>query len=543
MKEKKNSFVGNILIVMFAQVVIRVLGLVYKLVITNLDGFGDIGNGYYNAGYQIYTVLLLIASQGIPNALSRLVSEKAEIGEYKAAQRIFKIAFVLFGIIGGTCSVLLFLSSNFIATNILNIPDVKYVLRVLSPAIFFVSISAVIRGYFAGLGTMKVSSISQTLEQFFNCVLSILFVYATIGKETHIMAAAGNLSSTVAILISFTYLVSYYKLRNKHYAKKYENIEQKESPKPVKSITKAILMCSIPITIGSVITSICSIIDTTTVSNCTQLAYSGILGSKKELEDLATAFIGILSKVETLTNLPIAINFAFSSVLVPAISAALIKNDRKEAANKISFSVTASILIILPCVIGFIVLANPILKMLYPNASDGAQIMQIASITMFFVAINQTLNGALVGLNRLYVPVVATIIGSVVKIILNILLISNPNINIYGAAISSLICQFISFVIVWRVTKKEINFKFNLNKNIVKPLFAGGIMAIVILGIRFLFKDIFGNTIVTLSAICLGAIVYLMAIVCCRVLEKDEIISLPMGDKMYKVLKKFKIYA
>lgn len=543
MKEKKNSFIGNVLILMVSQVIIRVLGLVYKLIITNLEGFGDVGNGYYSSGYQIYTVLLLISSQGIPNAMSKLVSQKVAVGEYKAAHRIFKIAFLLFGIIGGFFSLILFLSSDFIASSILNVPDVKYVLRVLSPAIFFVSISAVIRGYFMGLGTMKVSSISQTLEQFFNCILSILFVYATIGKEPHIMAAAGNLSTTVAILISFTYLVMYYKTRNKSYAEQYKDIEQKEKPKSIKSIAKTILMYSVPMTIGSVITAISTMIDTATVSNCTQIAYEGILASKEALEQIAMKYAGILSKVDTLTNLPIAINLAFSSALVPAISAALAKKDKKEAAKKISFSITSSILIILPCCIGFIVLADPILRMLYPNASDGAHILQIASITMLFVAINQTISGALFGLNKLYVPSIAITIGSVIKFILNIILIRNPNINIYGAAFSSLVSQFICFIITYRITKNEINLKIDFKKNILKPIIAGLIMGIIIAIIYNLLKSTIGNTILTILTIGIGAIVYLISILYIKVLEKDEILALPKGDKIYKLLRKFKIYA
>lgn len=542
MKEKKNSFMGNVLILMVSQVIIRMLGLVYKLIITNLEGFGDVGNGYYSSGYQIYTVLLLISSQGIPNAMSKLVSQKVAIGEYKAAHRIFKIAFSLFAVIGATFSVLLFLSSDFIASNILNVPDVKYILRVLSPAIFFVSTSAVIRGYFMGLGTMKVSSTSQTLEQFFNCILSIAFVYATIGREPHIMAAAGNLSTTVAILISFSYLITYYKLRNKSYADEYRNIEQKEAPKSVKSIVKTILMCSVPMTIGSVITSISTMIDTVTVSNCTQIAYETILASKEQLEEIAMKYAGILSKVDTLTNLPIAINFAFSSALVPAISSALAKKDRKEAAKKISFSISASILIILPCAIGFIVLAEPILKMLYPNAPDGTQILQIASITMIFVAINQTISGALFGLNKLYIPSIAILIGSVIKIVLNNILIRNPDINIYGAAISSFVSQLICFIITFRVTKKEINLKIDFTKNILKPIIAGTIMGIVILVIYKLLESFISNTILTTLSIGIGAIVYAIAIAYIKVLDKDEILALPMGGKIYKLLTKVKIY-
>lgn len=542
MKEKTNSFMGNVLVLMFAQILIRLFGLIYKLIITNLDGFGDVGNGYYSAGYQIYTVLLLISSQGIPNAMSKLVSEKVAVGQYKSAHRIFKIAFLVFGIIGGFCSIFLYVTSDFVATNLLNVPDVKYVLRVLSPAIFFVSISAVIRGYYMGLGNMKVSSTSQTLEQLFNCILSIAFVYAVLGKEAYIMAAAGNLSTTVAILLSFTYLVTYYKMRNKHYAEKYKDIPQTEQPQSVKTIAKTILMCAIPMTIGSVITAISSMIDTVTVSNCTQIAYSGILESKEALEQMAMKFTGILSKVETIINLPIAINLAFSAALVPAISSALVKNDRKDASKKISFSISSSILIILPCAVGFIVLADSILKILYPNASDGAQILQIASVTMVFVAINQTISGALFGLKKLYVPAGAITVGCIVKFVLNIILIRNPNINIYGAAISSLVSQLITFIISYTVTKKSIELHMNFKNNIFKPLVAGALMGGVIFAVQSLLQGHINNIILTAGNVCLGAVVYILAIVFLKVLSKEELLLLPMGDKMYNVLKKFKIY-
>ena len=138
---------------MFSQVLIKLLGLIYRLAITNVKGFGDVGNGYYSAGYQVYAVLLIISSQGIPGAVSKLVSNKVAKGKYNEAHRVFKVSMVVFGIIGFIASLLLLLSANFVSSKILNVPDVSYVLKVLSPAIFFVCVSAVIRGYFAGLGT------------------------------------------------------------------------------------------------------------------------------------------------------------------------------------------------------------------------------------------------------------------------------------------------------------------------------------------------------------------------------------------------------
>ena len=210
-KQKRQvSFMKNVLMLMVAQVAIKILGFVYRLVIINIDGFGDTGNGYYSTGYQIYSLLLTLSSVGIPTVISKLVSERVAIGDHKGAHKIFTTALKTFTTIGLVMSIGLFFGADFIAKNIINVEGVKYTLMVLAPAIMFVTAGAVLRGYFAGLGTMKPTSVTQTLEQFLNCVLTILFVYATVGKDTAIMAAAGNLSSTIAIVIAFIYIIIFF---------------------------------------------------------------------------------------------------------------------------------------------------------------------------------------------------------------------------------------------------------------------------------------------------------------------------------------------
>lgn len=540
-KKKKNTFAKNVLMLMFSQVLIKLLGLIYRLAITNVKGFGDVGNGYYSAGYQVYAVLLIISSQGIPGAVSKLVSNKVAKGKYNEAHRVFKVSMVVFGIIGFIASLLLLLSANFVSSKILNVPDVSYVLKVLSPAIFFVCVSAVIRGYFAGLGTMKASSISQALEQFFNCVLTITFVYALIGKEPYIMAAGGNLSTTLAILISFSYLIVFYKKNIKEWREESDDvvITTKEENK---KMAKMIIATAIPLTVGSVISVVTSFIDTVTVSNCIQIAYSGILKSKILLEKEAMRLTGILSKVDTLVNLPLAVNLSFYSALIPEITAAISKKDFKSASKKISFSISSSLLILIPCAIGFIVLADPILKMLYPNASDGAHILQIAAVTMVFVGINHTIQGSLFGLGKMYTPALALLIGCVIKIGLNLVLITNPNINIYGAVISSFICQFVVFMIVYITMKRNIKVKFEPVKHIIKPLLAGLIMGTVIFFINCLFNGVIRNSILTIINIMIGAVVYLISVFALKILSKDEILMLPKGEKIYNLLVKLKFY-
>lgn len=541
MAKKKNSFASNVLMLMISQVIIKILGLVYRLAITNAEGFGDVGNGYYAAGYQVYSVLLIISSQGIPGAVSKLVSNKVATGKYKEAHRIFKVSMLVFAIIGFIASLSLFLFSDFISTNILKVPDVTYVLKVLAPAIFFVCVSAVIRGYFAGLGTMKASSVSQALEQFFNCVLTVTFVYALIGKEPYVMAAGGNLSTTLSILLSFSYLIVFYKSNIKKYSEESDEVVD-TSKKATKELSKTIILTAIPLTIGSIISVVTTFIDTVTVSNLIQIAYSGILGSKELLEKEAMRLTGILSKVDTLVNLPLAINLSFYSALIPEITSSIAKKDYKSASRKITFSISTSLLIVIPCAIGFITLAEPILTMLYPNASDGAHILQIAAVTMIFVAMNHTLQGSLFGLGKMYVPALALLTGSVVKICLNLILIRNPNINIYGAMISSFVCQIITFTIIYTTLKKSIDFKIDVKNGILKPLLSGIIMSLVIIVTYILLNKILGNSLTTIICILLGAVSYLILILLLKTLSKNDICSLPKGEKIYNLLVKLKFY-
>lgn len=539
LKKTQNSFMKNVVILICSQVLIKLLGFIYKLVITNIEGFGDTGLGYYAAGYQIYSLLLTLSSIGIPSVISKLVAERIAIGDTKGAQRIFKVAFRFFSILGFVLSIGLFVGADFIATNILNVPDVAYVMKVLSPAILFVAMSAVFRGYFSGQQDMKPTSVSQTLEQFLNCVLTITFVYACIGKDTYIMAAAGNLSTTLAIIITFVYLISYYKGNKIDTSNSVESPERKKSNK---ELLKTILGISIPITISSVISVISGVIDTATVSNCIQISLQNANMTKEALEQAAMSATGILSKVDTIVSFPLAINLAFSTALTPAISEALAKKDNETASRRLSFSFFASLIIILPCGIGFLSLAEPILKMIYPTASDGAGILMIASISMILTALSQTMTGGLYGVNKSKVPAIAAGLGAVTKFILNMILISNPNIGIYGASISSFIYQVIVFIICYRVLNGSVNMNIKFKTHIIKPVISVAGMGIIVYFGYNILSMFFGNTISTLISILLGAISYCLLILFTKTLSKDDIMMIPYGTKIYSILLKLKIY-
>jgi len=205
-------------------------------------------------------------------------------------------------------------------------------------------------------------------------------------------------------------------------------------------------------------------------------------------------------------------------------------------------SVTVSMLIIIPCAVGFTVLANPILRLLYPNAPDGALVFQLSAVTMILVAVNHTLQGSLFGLGRMYTPAVALLTGAVVKIVLNLILISNPKIGMYGAPISSFVCQLIAFIIIYVTLKKSITIRMNKRKCIAVPVISGGVMGAVILIAYRLLSGVLGNAVTTLLCILLGAIIYAWMILVLKMFTKDELMDIPMGGKIYAVAHKLGIY-
>ena len=251
---------------------------------------------------------------------------------------------------------------------------------------------------------------------------------------------------------------------------------------------------------------------------------------------------GILSKIDTLVSFPLAINLAFSTALTPAISEALAKKDKKTASRRLSFSFFSSLIIILPCALGFIVLSEPILKMLYPTASEGAGVFKIASVSMILTALSQTLTGGLYGVNQSKIPAIAAGLGAVIKFVLNVILISNPKIGIFGASISSFIYQIIVFFICYNVMKRCVNMHIKFKTHILKPIISAlGMGLVVFLGYK-LFNSFFGNIFSTIISIILGAISYCVLILFTKTLTKEDIMMIPYGTKIYGILVRIGIY-
>lgn len=536
-KIKKETFLQGVLVLMFSQVLIKILGLVQTLYLTNRKGFGDAGNAIYMGGYQIYALLLSISSIGIPNAISKLVSEKLAIGDKEGAHRIFKVAIFTFGVIGMIGTLLLFFSADVVSRLWLGIPESKVTLMILSPGVFFVAISSVFRGYFNGRAQMSATANAQTFEQFWKTLLTVIFVELAVvltSTNTVYMAAAATAATSMAIIFSFVYLYKYY-IKEREFISIKNDPSVKRDRRTFKAIVKSILWISIPISLSAILSSLNKIVDSTTVVNI----LSPILG-----EAAAKTRYGILSaKVDILVALPLAFNVAFATALVPAISAANAKNDTVTINKRISFSLLVSILIGLPCTIGMFMYAKEILLLLFPYASDGGVLLAIMSFTIIITLVEQTINGVLQGFGKVKVPVIALTIGIIAKIIANVILIPIEGIYENGAAIGSIVGHGISLIIVYVVLKKTVKLEFSLIKLSIKPILATLIMAICSYGAFIFVKSFVGIRISTIIAIIIAVIVFAISVVILKIFSKEEIEMLPKGDKVYSVLRKLHLYS
>lgn len=539
-KLNKTTFAKNIIALFITHIFVKVIGFVNKIYLTNKQGFGDEGNAIYSSAFQIYALFLTISSMGIPNAVSKLVSEKLAIGNSRGAYKIFKIAFISFGLVGFICSITLYLSAEYITHELIQIPEAQISLEALSPAIFFVSITSVIKGYFNGRENLNVGANSQTVEQIFRTTITIIlieYIAQITGYNTKIMAAGAAISTTISEIVCFIYLYKFYMNMKKEIGNEIQrSINYKYRGR--RKIIKDILKVSVPMSIGQIIGGINKNIDSLTI----------VRGLKKFItETEAKIQYGMLTgKVDTIVAFPLSFNNIFSSILIPAVSSAKASGNYNSAKKKIEFSILVSLLIGIPSTIGMIFFAQPILELLFPNQPEGTLLLQISAISIVFIMINQNVNAVLHGLGKTILPTIILIIGIIIKVILNTVFLNiDPNEFIFGgvagAALANTICYIVVCLIGLIIMKRNVKIKVGI-KRIIKPIIASSIMIIVLIYTYNNLLSILSQKMCILISLLVAIFTYIIGLILLRVFLKDEILLLPKGENIYNLLKFLKIY-
>lgn len=463
MKNKKmNLFISGIIALMFSQVVVKLLGMIYSLYLTNKDGFGDNGNAIYTSSFQIYAIFLTISSIGIPNAISKLVAEDLSIGDVNGAKRIFKVSIAIFSVVGFACSLILYLFSDLISIYILEDEVAADILKILAPSIFFVSISSVIRGYFNGKQNTKVSAATLSFEQLIKTLLTVVmveFISRKTSYNTVIMVKFATMATSSATILSFVYVfIKYIIAENK------DSLEVKLGISRLKKTTgqifKEIIFIAIPLIIASFINVLEKNIDSITIIK---------LLKNKIGEDLAREKYGILSsKVGILTNFPMSLNGAISIVLIPEIAKLSKLNSKGELKKKINFSFWITIFICVPIMVGMFYYSDEIINLLFPNANKGGELLKLSSLSIIFTALTQNMVGILQGLGQMvsYLKIIS--FSLIFKLILNLVLIPLDGILEKGAIVSTIVYNIIVFILMLIKIKKTTNVKLDMFMDILK---------------------------------------------------------------------------
>ena len=532
MSNSNAAFIRGATILAATGIAARVIGAVFRIVLAAI--LGDEGIGLYMYAYPIYSTLLVVSTAGIPVALSKLMAEKIALNDYPAALRIFRIAFFILTLTGLLITLVLILGANFFAAVIVKDMKAVWPLIAISPAIFFVTIMAALRGFFQGQQNMLPTAASQLLEQLVRVGFSIFLVVLLLPIGLEFAAAGATSGAAAGGLAGLIYLAIYYWRRKKQISD-HLHLEPGQSFDPAGKIVSRIFSLAIPVTIGGLVVPLISLIDLAVVPR--QLQAAGY-----DLETARALYGQLTGMAGPIVYFPNVIALAISISLVPAISEAFALKDMRLIQSRTSIAVKLTVLFSLPSALGLYLLAEPISILLYNNAAAGYSLAYM-SWTVVPLCLYVATTGLIQGLGKPIIPALNMFIGGLVKIVLAWYLTAIPALNVGGAALASLIgigvaaalnLNYVARFTGWRGRPKEL---------IALPLIASAIMGLFVLisyrAITYFGESHFSggllNGLAVLTAIASGIALYSLALLLLGSIRREELQQFPfIGARLAK---------
>jgi stage V sporulation protein B len=525
---KSSSFVKQAAFLAISAFVGRLLGFAYRLPLT--DMLGDEGNAWYATGYAIYTVVLIIAAGALPTAVSKLVSERIALGQYRNAQNMLRTTLqysTLFGIIIG---VGMWFGAQFIAETVMNSPQSFYAIRALAPTLAILGAMGAFRGYFLGMKTSLPTVLSQTAEQIINVIFSLLLAFVYFDPERLHRAVAGAAAGTgIGAFAGLLVLIGLYGLVQRDFRKRMVN-DLKPPFESERKQLKILLLTAMPVMVGMGIFAITTPLDQGMAN--VRLAASGAF-TVEQIDILVGQFSG---KFLLLTGLPVALAFALSTAVIPEISASNSLKDFISIREDVNTALRLGMVVCIPSAVGLAVLAGPILALLFPSHPGGGYMLQWGAVSIVLMAINQIFTGSLQGVGKVTMPLIAAFFGLLVKLPLNWFLMAVPGINVMGAVISTIVCFIVAGGLNLFFLYKSTKIMPRFGEALGKPLAASAIMGLACFGLYRGLAVIIPNALATVLTLVLGMVIYIAAMLLLRGLQSEDIQLLPLPKKMKKWL-------
>ena len=533
-RKPSSSFVAQAAILAGAGLFSRIIGFAYKLPMTAM--LGMVGIGLYNQGFYIYNFLLVISSAGLPAAISKMVSARLALYQNGNAYRVFRVSLLFAGTVGLLGSLMLFFGAGAFA-NFLNSPNAIYGIRALSPTVFIVAIMGVFRGYFQGMNNMVPTATSQVVEQIVNAVFSILLVFLIFESSIPLAAGGGNAATGIGAIAGMAVLFTVYRKSSPEIHEDIVKNRVYSSRENPMDVARELMRTVFPIIAGTAVFSFTAIIDSS-------MAMSRLMNNGIFTEDQSLHMFGDLSgKYFAISNLPSGIATSLGLATIPTIAAAVARKDPKEITARTNLAIRMALIICVPSALGIGIFAEQIIRALYPTAPGGTLLLQAGCISIIFIALNQICTAVLQGMGQMRIPVIAAIIGCLVKIVLNYILIGIPSINILGAVISTTVCYAVASPINMYFAYRFTGAVPDYMSIFVKPIICSVLMSMVCYVSYYVLYYIVGmNLIALVIAILVGVGFYFMAMAICGGIGQEDFAAVPMGDKMVRILNRIGIY-
>ena len=541
---KKQNFLQGAALLAMATAIVKVIGALYKLPLNM--AIGAEGYSYFTTAYDIYAVLLLISTAGLPVAVSRMISQASTLGHNNRLRKVFHSALTIFAIIGAVSSLLMIAGAKPLA-NVMNQPDAWISIACLGPCGLLICLMSAYRGYFNGQGNMIPTSVTQVIEALGKLVVGLALAFTIIRLTGNVAMAAGGaiIGVTIGSAIALVYML--HKFR-----RSYRTLSvTSEEPGSTKETVKELLAIAIPITIGSAGLQLLTVIESGLyMDRLVHLIGSGqymghMVGGAVTAQKAAATLKGLFNMTQTIFNMPCAFIIPITVSVLPAVTSFLtVGNDAgvretEESAARITG------LLSLPCAVGLTVLARPIMSLLGGYEGEqlelSAQFMAIQGITVFLYAIIQYTNALLQSHGFVNVPVVNMLSSGVIRLVLVYAMVGNPNLGLTGAPIGALIGYLLIAILNLISISRKVAQKPKLLQNLLRPAIPALVMGVVVFFCYRLLVSMLGidgsRVILAGVPIALGALVYFACVVLMKSITRTDCLLLPKGNKIANLLR------
>ncbi len=539
---KKQNFLHGAALLAIATAVVKLIGAFYKIPLQNT--IGAAGYGYFTTAYNIYSILLLISTAGLPVAMSRMISQADSVGNYRQVRQVYRVSRAFFlglGIIG---TVVMMVFSRPLAA-LLRQPDAWFAIFCLGPCVLLMGFVSTYRGFFQGQGNMRPTSNSQMLEAVFKLIVGLGAAFAIMRLTQNVSYAAGGaiIGVTVSCLVSAVYLRS--KL-----GRAYRDLPEQGEISSVSKTIWNLLVIAFPITVGSAGLQALSTVEAGLYMD--RLVYligtnqymSHMLGGGVDAQLAADNLKGIYDTAYTVFNMPCAFIVPITISIIPAITEKLTLVKDKEVRETEESAARITGLLSLPCAVGLAILARPVMGLLFGFQGEelalAGNLLAILGISIFLYAIIQYTNALLQSHGYAYVPVIHMLLCGGARLAVVYILVGNPDIGILGAPIGALLCYLCIAVLNLIAAGKLITQKPKLLKNLLRPILPAALMGAAVYGVYRLLESMLGaggsRVILCGAPIAVGVVVYFLCVVIFKSITREDCQLLPKGETIAKIL-------